>query len=423
MSVSAASSDAVQATCPVAGEAADIGDRFVQFFGADIPTDLYREARANAPVVYSPKLKSWFVTGTEEIRAVLRDPKRYSSRKHWVPMDQHPEVQAILNDGLEIINTFTSDPPRHVFMRNLIGQEFHPTRIASKEPMMRALAHELIDSFEHKGAIDINAEFSDTYCMTIMGDIVGYPREDQALLKKLEFGYIQVALAPGSLEEKKQHARDHMAHREYFAELIRKRRDDPRDDLISKLAAVAESDREYMDLGGMVGECMSFQIAGHSTPVQCIGFLMESLIPPGGTLGDADCSSETLTAGFEEIVRLTLLGYYRTTTEPVELGGHHLGVGERVYLVIAAANRAEETFGCPEFDAYREKAQQHLGFGWGRHFCVGAHLARAEARVALQVLQERLPGLHMEPGFTPDYLPNSAFRKIKERPVRWKVTS
>jgi len=425
-SATSANPESVPASCPVSGQdaALPIGERFELTFGEVTPTDLYDEARANEPVCYSERLGLWIVTGEAEMRTMLRDPKRYSSVKHWIPYQEHPEVQAILDTGLPVksMNMFTSDPPRHAYLRGLLNAEFTPQRIASKEARMRQIAHEVIDGVEHRGEMNFSDEFGDPFCMTVMGDILGYPREDQELLKRLEFGYINVALASCTLEQKKQAARDHVAHQEYYADLIEQRRRDPKDDLISRLIAESERNGEQMNTAAIIGECLSLQIAGHSTPVQCLGFLLQGLTRGGKTLGEVDCPPQVLISGFEEIVRLTLLGYSRRTTEPVELGGRQIPEDALVYMVVAAANRDKEVFGDIEFDPHREKAHKHLGFGWGRHFCIGAHLARAEGRIAMEVLRERLPGLRVAPDFVPDWLPNTAFRKVRRMPVVWEVT-
>lgn len=417
MSVSSTQPTTGQATCPVGS----LGERFEPLLGEEVPVDFYDEARANEPVCYSERLDTWFVTGTDEIRTVLRDPTRYSSLKHWMPWKLPPEVWDILDDGIRVTNTFTSDPPRHNFMRAFIGAEFTLQRIADMEPRMREIAHSVIDEFEHRDEIEFSSEFGDPFCMTVMGDLVGYPRGDQKMLKHLEAGYINVALARGTLEDRMQAARDHVAHQRYYLNLIEQRRKEPKNDFISRLLAVRTDDGQPLPETALVGECLSLQIAGHSTPVQCLGFLLQSMMKGHATLGEVDCPSEVITAGFEEIVRQTLLGFSRTTTEPVELGGQQIPAEARVYIIIAAANRDAQTMGSIEFDAHRPNAQRHLGFGWGRHFCVGAHLARMEGRVAFEVLRERLPGLHVAPGFVPEFIPNTAFRKIRELPVRLNV--
>jgi cytochrome P450 len=209
-----------------------------------------------------------------------------------------------------------------------------------------------------------------------------------------------------------------LALREYLARQVALRRQQPSGDLISRLLQ-AEEQGQGLTEGELLGTCVTLLLAGHETTTNLIGNGLLALLRHPDQWAALD-NTDLLPGAVEELLRYDAPAQraWRLVTAPVEVGGECLEPGQSVYAMLGAANRDPEQFPAPDVVDVRRRAGQHLAFGYGIHFCLGAPLARMEAALALGALRRRWPNLHLAPGFEAQWHQNMAFRGLRSLPVR-----
>jgi cytochrome P450 len=224
------------------------------------------------------------------------------------------------------------------------------------------------------------------------------------------------------LEETMAAARGFVAMQRYCAELIEARRLAPRDDLISILTSSQLDGEAPLRTSELVGQITAVISAGHETTTNLIAHLILLLLRHPDEWAAVRADYSLIPGAVEEALRLNspIRGMIRTTTENVEVAGVAIPAGARLQLMYSSANHDETVFPDPErFDIRREHRPFHLGFGHGTHFCVGAPLARLEARVTVELFAERLPNLRLLPDHPLHYTPNVVFFTPTELPLVW----
>ncbi|WP_437828942.1 cytochrome P450 [Sorangium sp. So ce1153] len=396
-------------------------------FGAEHiadPYPLYAEARRGAPVFFNASASCWMVTRPEDIAAVLRDTERFSSRYLMSPRTPlAPEIAALLGDPEARLPTLlTTDPPDHTRLRGLLGRGFSAQQIATMEPQVRALADALIDDVVADGSADLISRFAFPFTSIVIGDMMGMPRADIARLKRWSDDWIRLVWNVEPAEQLVEAARGLLEFQRYFAEVIAERRRRPGDDLLSALIQERADDEAQLSEEELIAVPMQLIMAGHETTLHLIGNALVLLLEHPAHLAAAREAPGVLGRIVEEALRIDapVLWISRRTTTEVELGGATLPAGATVQLAVCSANRAESLFGEPAtFDPCRPNADRHLSFGRGTHFCLGAPLARLEARVALERLLARLPRLRLDPEQPPERAQAIGFRGYRRVTARW----
>ena len=416
------------ATDPVVapGRNGRLGASFQPLAGEHLedPYPFYRRARDREPVFFHPRLGVWFVTRYEDVVAVLRDPATFSS-KDVIPT--HPElpleVQEVVADLRHVQHLINTDPPAHTRLRAIVNEGFTPSRVAALEPTVQKLAAELVDGFALDGHADLVAQFAYPLPLTVILQMLGVPPDDLDQCQRWSADVSRWAWAVGALalDEVVACARGVVAFQRYAEELVAARRREPRDDMISHLLAAGDGERrlgpqELVDLiPGLI-------LAGHETTANLITNTVFLLLTHPAEWEAVRRDRAAVERAVEEGLRVdtSVLGMPRTTTRAVELGGVALPAGARLFLLFGSANHDGARYARPdEFCPGRERAAPHLGFGRGIHFCIGAPLARLEARVAIETLAARLPSLRLADPAPPPRRPNLAFREYTHLNVRW----
>ncbi|TDD63782.1 cytochrome P450 [Actinomadura darangshiensis] len=374
----------------------DVYDPFAPEFQAD-PYPAYRRLRDEDPVHRHGDPPFWALSRFDDIWAATRDAGTFSSAQG---LTFHPDEIGMLGLAPTIVML---DPPRHTVLRRLISHGFTPRRVAALEDMLREFVRSNIARMERKaadgGAPDLHEDFSAPLPTFALAHLLGVPEADRArftpwvraLTTLQDDGFAPAALRGGAAGAVAEMF-------EYFTGVIEARRAEPSDDLISALT-VAEADGERLADWDILGFCFVMVAGGNDTTA--------NLISHGVKLLDTDhAQRERLVAdpslipnALMEFLRMeaSVQALARTTTRPVKVHGTEIPEGEKVLMLFGSANRDEREFGpsAGALDITRE-IPRHVGFSSGVHFCIGSHLAKLQARVALEELLQAHPGIGVD---------------------------
>jgi cytochrome P450 len=366
------------------------------------PYPLYARLRHEHPVFFAEKFGFWIVSRYEDVLAVTKDHRSFSSVNALTSVEPPSEVQAALAEGYPEMPIITAcDPPLHDRIRGFVNKSFTPKRSAEMEPRIREIATELLDSFAADGRADIVERFAWPLPLITIGDLVGVPRDDLDFIHVWADEWLAILQAAGPLEEQVGYARNFVRLQQYFIDALEERGQEPRDDLMTALYETWREEDTGLTLPVVMGVPLDLIIAGHVTVTRAIGSALVLLLQHPEVLDALRADPSLVPNAVEEILRLEspAQGLFRLTTRDVEVGGTTIPKGAKVMVHYGAANRDEEQFPDPDrFDVHRAEASKHLAFGRGIHVCLGAPLARLELRIALPLLLERLPGLRLASG-------------------------
>lgn len=411
--------------CPVGG----LGARFDPFEGE--PTKiypLYAEARRSEPVFYSPEIDYWVVTRFDDVRAALGgDPAVYSAA---VVLDLIkplcPAAGAIAQEhGIRISPSIVDeDPPVHTRHRKSLHKPFSRGRMRAMQPLVYEMLDTRLDEIAPLGEIDLVTDFLFEIPAYILFELFGVPREELGNVRRfaqrlavLGFGRPddaeQVAMTQG-LAEFWDYCRDHVAR------LIA----NPGDDAMSEFILGLQDPDSEDTLDADYVTTVTFQLffAGHETTVNATAGGMRALLEDRAQW-DALCADPSLVDNaVEECLRYapSVPAWRRVTREPVTLSGVDIPAGAKLLVAIGSANRDEARFENGEtFDIRRPNAREHMAFGFGRHLCLGADLARIEMRAIIGELARRLPHLELAAEQHYSYSPNTSHRGPERVRVQW----
>jgi cytochrome P450 len=345
-------------------------------------------SRANGQVHFDDKQQCWHVLGHPEASNILSDPAMFSSDLSALRPDQ--DDLALFQRG----NFVNMDPPQHRKLRTLVSQAFTPKVVADLEPRIAQVTTQLLDQVDER--FDLIDALAYPLPVIVIAEMLGVPTSDRGTFRGWADALFSQEIDPErSLRDASEQAVTAVAPimREmnaYFLDYIRSRRTNPGSDLTSKLTQ-AEVDGERLADEEIVGFVGLLLIAGHITTTATLGNSVISFQDNPHAVAEVRADPELLPAAIEEVlrVRTPFPRLARITTAETEVAGVRIPAGQVVLPWLTAANRDERVFTEPHrFDIHREP-NPHLTFGHGIHFCLGAPLARLEARVALRLLLER----------------------------------
>lgn len=326
------------------------------------------------------------VFGYEDITRILADTNTFSSETASLFNAPHPEL-----DRFDEGNLVTTDPPRHRKLRTVISQVFTPRAVANLSERIELITATLLDKVADEDSFDLVDALAFPLPITVIADVLGLPIEDEPLFRVWgdAIGALDAATVPTDLLEGEVAPALHEMG-EYFLRHVRDRRQDPRDDVMSRLAN-ATIDGEPLTDGEMIGVTGLTMFAGHATTMSLICTAVILLEQHPEALAAIRADRDLVPGALEEVLRLypPFPRLVRVTTTETEIGGHPVAANQLVTPWIGAANRDGAKFPDPDrFDIHRNTGG-HLVFGQGIHFCLGAPLARLEGKIALNLLLDR----------------------------------
>ena len=357
------------------------------------PFEWYREMREGSPVRYDPARGSWDVFRHADVKRVISDDETFSVN----PRNASDFVEASgEGEGIILDTMLFQDPPRHDELRAIVEEAFSPRVVAELEPRLRELMGGLLDEglAANDGTMDLVDELAYPFPVIVIAELLGVPSEDRAQFR--EWSESLVAAADGEagadVAEQQQASQREMAM--YFLELIEDRRESPRDDLLSTIATAELSDGSRLPQQEALGMCMLLLIAGNITTTNLITNAVRCFGNHDLFAEPAD-NENVIGTAIEEVLRYRapVQAMTRVARSDVTLGGETIEEGDRLVAWLGSANRDSRQFATADEFVVDRAPTGHLGFGHGTHYCLGAPLARLEARVALSELLSRLDGL------------------------------
>ena len=387
------------------------------------PYALFSRMRDEDPCHWSPRLRSWVLTRYDDVRAVCLDKERLSSDRLRPYFASLPGPEA---ERIACIVRYLSqwmvfqDPPDHTRLRRLIGRVFHARSMQAMRPQVQEIAQWLLQRLDGRERIDLIADYAGPLpCLVIMA-LLGVPREDLAEVKRMSD---EMALFIGSsrTSPEKYDTAEAATHEMagFFRELIEDRRRTPRADLMSELVHLRDDDGDCLTDDELVATCILLLFAGHETTTNHIanGMLALMRFPDQMALLRADPGLAN--DAVEELLRYDgpSGAQVRIVSQTHELHGKTLEAGQRVFIMLNAANRDPRAYPDPDRVDLHRDGPPHLSFGFGIHICLGFPLARTEGQVAFPALLARYR--EIEPmTLSPTWINSLVFRGMTSLPVR-----
>jgi cytochrome P450 len=392
------------------------------------PNPYYAALHEIGPVFREPHHGVFMVSGIEEILAVYADLDSFSSiaaplgpftklperaeGESIADVLEHRRAEIPLSDLLP-----TLDPPQHTRQRALLYKLLTPNRLKENEEFMWSLADRLIDEFPDRGEIEFCGAYAGPFTLLVIADLLGVPREDHERFRS----WLGKTLA-GDIEGK---AGDRVLTNlyPYFTRYIEERRAAPGDDVMSQLATARFPDGELPPVKDLVSLAFVLFAAGQETTARLLSAGMRILAEQPFLADELRADSEAIRNFIEECLRFEspIKGPFRLALRDTRLAGVDIPAGSVVMAMNGAANRDPRVFEDPDrFDAKRKNVRRNIAFGHGAHFCVGANLARAEARISFERLLARLDEIRLVDASALSYAPSFLIRGLNDLPLRFR---
>ena len=395
------------------------------------PYPIATALRDEHPIFYAPELGHVVVTTMADIETVFMNPDVFASTNVQDPIfPLAPDAAAVLTaDDFDPVAVMSNRPePDHARIRVYTRQGFSHRRLSALEDYMRERATALLDRMIDQGS---PAEYVKALAFPLPAEIVfrliGFPPADDALIKSWCVNRRAFSWGKPTAEEQLAIAEGMLDYWRYCRAFVAQRRDARADDLCSELLDAHDADPDpangtgisYREVESVV---YGISFAGHDPVTALLCNTLRGLLPRRDQWAALCADPPLAAAAVEETLRFesSQISWRRITTQPTTLGGVDLPAGTRLFLNFASANHQPDLFPEPDtFDIHRANANRHISFGKGIHFCLGAGLARIEARLALELLSQRLPSLRLAPDQTFHYFPNITFRGPDALDLEW----
>ena len=347
------------------------------------PYEIYELLREKDPVHRMRLISAWTLTEYEDAQTVLLDHRRFSSGDNKL---EYAPYRTMLD----------LDPPDHTRLRSLVSKAFTPRTVSELGPRIQQIVGELLDEVAEKDRFDLISDFAFPLPVIVIAEMLGIPAQDR---DRFNVWSNDIALAVEPILSKEEISRlerssDELV--EYFEAIIELRRKDPQNDMLSALLA-AEDEGDRLSHDELLGTLMLLLVAGNETTRSLIGNGMLALLKNPGQLQRLREDSELLDTAIDEMLRYDSPVQFiiRVVLEDMEFRGKRLRAGQRVMILVGAANRDPKVFAKPNVLDISREEKSHLSFGRGIHYCLGSPLALLESRIAFAGLLERFPSIRL----------------------------
>ncbi|MEM9606664.1 MAG: cytochrome P450 [Actinomycetota bacterium] len=392
------------------------------------PFPAYRELRAACPVQRVPETGVYVLLDHADVRDAGMSPDRFSSApasaRHASDASR-AYAAAMAEGGWKRAQTLQrTDPPVHTRYRRLLARAFTPKRVGQLTPRIDEVAALLIDRFGPSGRCEFVRDFALPLPGIVIAEQLGLDADDYETFKRWADSMLILAQRPDiSVDEAREWAEIELEAQHHLAEMFDARRAEPTDDLISVLVHAHGPDEQPLTVEELQDLMHQLVTGGFETTTSALSKGMWLLLQHPDQFRTLREQPELLDNFVEEILRFDspVQGLWRTATCPVDVAGVEIPEGAVVQLRFGAANRDPSVFDEPErFDITRGDVNQHVAFGMGPHFCVGAALARQELRSSFAALLDRLDDVEIDGELRAPLHERSAFlRPMRELPLRF----
>ncbi|MCY4079180.1 MAG: cytochrome P450 [Caldilineaceae bacterium] len=353
------------------------------------PYDVYERLRSESPIHRMRLINAWALTEYDDALAILQDHRRFSSGENKL---EYAPYRTMLD----------LDPPDHTRLRSLVSKAFTPRAVAALGPRIQEIVEELLDDLADRDSFDLISDFAFPFPVIVIAEMLGIPAEDR---DKFNVWSNDIALAVEPILSGEEIVRVERASDEiieYFEGIIEQRRMEPRDDMLSALLA-AEEEGDRLSHDELLGTLMLLLVAGNETTRSLIGNGMLALLKNPDELQRLREDSDLLGSAIDEMLRYDspVQIIIRVVLEDTEFKGKRFRAGQKVIILVGAANRDPTVFAHPGALDIGRQEKSHISFGRGIHYCLGSPLALLEARVAFAKLIERFSSIELvtEPEF------------------------
>jgi cytochrome P450 len=382
------------------------------------PYAYFAGLRATDPVHWAEANKAWLLTRYDDVVAAYADPRLSSDRVRPLLGVLPEQRRAEYGPMLETIGHWmvVTDPPAHTRLRKLANHAFRQQRVNAMGSWIGELVDGLLDDFVASGSDDFLNDIAYPLPAAVIARMMGAPQQDRGKFQHWSDELALVAFSAGGEDRASRYARALAGVRElqeYLAQLIERRRREPGEDMISLLLGGVAEDGDHLDDAELMALCSLILFAGHETTTDLLCNALVALDRHPAELARLREDPSTVNRAVEEVLRFEgpIKIIIRWVVEDHERDGRQVKAGDRIFLVQQSANRDGGTFTDPDrFDITRPTQPLHVGFGRGIHACLGAQLARIEARVALPKVLGRLGDIRVLGEVT--WRPNIASRAV-----------
>ncbi len=393
------------------------------------PFPHYQRLRKEAPVYRHPKTGVYYVSRYATVRTVLADPVTYSSRfSNAATMPENPAVLAELGKIASKAAGYlppkptmvTADPPVHTRYRKAVAPLIGPRRIRAIEDRIRGIARDLMSKWPDAGRVDFKRDFASKLPNRMIAGLLGIDRDGEDALDKWSDDCVAAIGADIDDDARIEAMKGMVDMMLFWAEEIERRRADPGDDIVSDLVRaeieLPGEEKRPLDPQELLSIIAQLQVAGKEASTKGIDEVMKMVAERPDVWQRMRTEPESIRNVVEEGMRLASpnQGLFRTSTADSTLDGVEIPADSTLWVMFGSANRDEAQFDDPEqFDPDRDNLRDHLAFGIGAHFCIGAPLARAELNVSLEELTKRYARVRLPDDFDLVYEPSFILRGLE----------
>lgn len=395
------------------------------------PYPTYAWLREHAPVYCRVSrdgaARMWFLTRYEDVAAALRDAQRFVKdvRTAMMPEERARAPEPPFLYRLLTHHMLNADGPTHIRLRSLVNQAFSARQVETLALRLREIAEELLEDVLGEGSMDYVHDFALPFSIAVIAELLGVPERDHNRFR----AWSHILVAPSSdnarnvrKTERLQRVMADFVH--YLEALCAERRRAPRSDLITRLLE-AEEAGDRLSTEELYSMVLLLTIVGHETSVYLLANQVLTLLTHPTALERLRSDRTLIPPAIEEVIRFdgpVERATMRFAAEDISLHGQTIRRGDAVSLVLASAHRDARVYADAERYEIGRNGPRHLGFGLGAHYCLGAPLARLEARVALETLLDRLPDVQLgAPYEALRWQTNPIVRGPKALPLRWRT--